>query len=124
MLRELSVVLDLQLANNDSVVKAETKRVKYKSSVQIRTTFEVISATYTCPAGGTPTFQYTCFKRVFKKVKISFLLTKTGKKIHVEGVVGQNVLKVASENDVGIHEFLKSLPTYRSFSISYAIDLC
>ncbi|GFR27501.1 hypothetical protein TNCT_172681, partial [Trichonephila clavata] len=47
--------------------------------------------------------QYTCFKRVFKKVKISFLLTKTGKKIHVEGVVGQNVLKVASENDVGIH---------------------
>ncbi|GFR26441.1 hypothetical protein TNCT_678411 [Trichonephila clavata] len=32
------------------------KRVKYKSFVQIRTTSEVISATCTCPAGGTPTF--------------------------------------------------------------------
>ncbi|GFQ97398.1 hypothetical protein TNCT_361191, partial [Trichonephila clavata] len=32
------------------------KRVKYKSFVQIRTTSEVISATWTCPAGGTPTF--------------------------------------------------------------------
>ncbi|GFY46676.1 SWIM-type domain-containing protein [Trichonephila inaurata madagascariensis] len=32
------------------------KRVMYKPSVQIRTTCQVISATCTCPAGGTPAF--------------------------------------------------------------------
>ncbi|GFS43513.1 hypothetical protein TNIN_294741 [Trichonephila inaurata madagascariensis] len=38
-------------------VKAEMKkRVTYKPSVQIRTTCQVISATCTCPAGGTRTF--------------------------------------------------------------------
>ncbi|GFV54137.1 hypothetical protein TNCV_1027091 [Trichonephila clavipes] len=43
-------------------VKAEMKKkVTYKPSVQIRTTCQVISAAYTCLAGGTPAF---C-KRVF-----------------------------------------------------------
>ncbi|GFU25257.1 hypothetical protein TNCV_1739091 [Trichonephila clavipes] len=38
-------------------VKAEMKkRVTYKPSIQIRTTCQVISATCTCPAGGTPAF--------------------------------------------------------------------
>ncbi|GFY17688.1 hypothetical protein TNCV_1074231 [Trichonephila clavipes] len=38
-------------------VKAEMKKkVTYKPSVQIRTTCQVISATCTCPAGGTPAF--------------------------------------------------------------------
>ncbi|GFY55633.1 hypothetical protein TNIN_368041 [Trichonephila inaurata madagascariensis] len=32
------------------------KRVTYKPSVQIRTSCQVISATCTCPAGGTPAF--------------------------------------------------------------------
>ncbi|GFT46180.1 SWIM-type domain-containing protein, partial [Trichonephila clavipes] len=38
-------------------VKAEMKKkVPYKPSVQIRTTCQVITATCTCPAGGTPAF--------------------------------------------------------------------
>ncbi|GFU24094.1 hypothetical protein TNCV_2006891 [Trichonephila clavipes] len=38
-------------------VKAEMKKkVTYKPSVKIRTTCQVISATRTCPAGGTPAF--------------------------------------------------------------------
>ncbi|GFX31297.1 SWIM-type domain-containing protein [Trichonephila clavipes] len=38
-------------------VKAEMKKkVTYKPSVQIRTTYQVISVTCTCPAGGTPAF--------------------------------------------------------------------
>ncbi|GFX53028.1 SWIM-type domain-containing protein [Trichonephila clavipes] len=38
-------------------VKAEMKKkVTYKPSVQIKTTCQVISATCTCPAGGTPAF--------------------------------------------------------------------
>ncbi|GFT24831.1 hypothetical protein TNCV_3021231 [Trichonephila clavipes] len=38
-------------------VKSEMKKkVTYKPSVQIRTTCQVISATCTCPAGGTPAF--------------------------------------------------------------------
>ncbi|GFQ66626.1 hypothetical protein TNCT_69691 [Trichonephila clavata] len=49
------------------------KRVKYKPSVQIRTTFEVISAACTCPAGGTPAF----FKHVFALLHaISDYITK------------------------------------------------
>ncbi|GFX21547.1 hypothetical protein TNCV_1399611 [Trichonephila clavipes] len=49
------------LGNDDffiqGFVKAEMKkRMTYKPSVQIRTTCQVISATCTCPAGGTPTF--------------------------------------------------------------------
>ncbi|GFV75986.1 hypothetical protein TNCV_1455831 [Trichonephila clavipes] len=42
---------------SEGFVKAEMKkRVTYKPSVQIRTTCQVISATCTCPAGGTPAF--------------------------------------------------------------------
>ncbi|GFY32824.1 SWIM-type domain-containing protein [Trichonephila clavipes] len=45
------------MAHSIGFVKAEMKkRVTYKPSVQIRTTCQVISATCTCPAGGTPAF--------------------------------------------------------------------
>ncbi|GFQ64078.1 hypothetical protein TNCT_224441 [Trichonephila clavata] len=44
------------------------KRVKYKSFVQIRTTSEVISATCTCPAGGTPTFSLIMIDKSWRAV--------------------------------------------------------
>ncbi|GFY78466.1 adrenodoxin-like protein 1, mitochondrial, partial [Trichonephila inaurata madagascariensis] len=37
-----------------------------------------------------------------KKVKISFVVSKTGEKVNVEGEIGQNVHKVALANDVGM----------------------
>ncbi|GFT61637.1 ferredoxin-2, mitochondrial [Nephila pilipes] len=36
------------------------------------------------------------------KVKFSFVLPKTGEKVDVEGIVGQNVLTVALENNIGM----------------------
>ncbi|GFY57003.1 hypothetical protein TNIN_494731 [Trichonephila inaurata madagascariensis] len=37
-----------------------------------------------------------------KKVKISFVVSKTGEKVNVEGEIGQNVHEVALANDVGM----------------------
>ncbi|GFT61987.1 ferredoxin-2, mitochondrial [Nephila pilipes] len=37
-----------------------------------------------------------------ERVKISFVLPKTDEKVEVEGIVGQNIMKVAVENDIGM----------------------
>ncbi|GFS86287.1 hypothetical protein TNCV_597481 [Trichonephila clavipes] len=48
--------LPLRKGGNGFVKAEMKKKVTYKPSVQIRTTCHVISATCTCPAGGTPAF--------------------------------------------------------------------